>query len=141
YLQPDWQSLGNAKVWNDAALQIFSLSNCWVIATIIVSGRVLYSHLPLCGTIYPTYTWGDLDNAGQGIIFYLQPDWQSLGNAKVWNDAALQIFSLSNCWVIATIIVSGHGFVIFSFLGNMAGIMNTTVDKVVDSGPGLAFIV
>ncbi|CAH1784499.1 unnamed protein product, partial [Owenia fusiformis] len=153
---------------------VLALIGAWVIAFMCMikgiksSGKVVYftATFPYVVLVILLIRGVTLDNAGQGILFYLQPDWQRLGNAKVWNDAAVQIFfSLSNCWggLIAlasynrfhnnclrdTLIVAfGNcctsvfaGFVIFSFLGNMAGIMNTTVDKVVDSGPGLAFIV
>ncbi|KAK2151064.1 hypothetical protein LSH36_377g03025 [Paralvinella palmiformis] len=103
----------------------------------------------------------------QGIEFYiLKPDFSKLASSGVWKDAAVQIFfSLSDSWggLIAlasynrfhndalrdSLIVSiGNcltsffaGFVIFSFLGFLAYSMDTTVDKVAESGVGLAFIV
>ena len=40
-----------------------------------------------------------LEGSMDGLIFYLSPDWSRLKEAKVWKDAAMQIFfSLSPCW-------------------------------------------
>ncbi|CAC5406556.1 unnamed protein product [Mytilus coruscus] len=89
---------------------------------------------------------------------------KSLG--KVWSDAAVQIFySLGTCQggliamasynqfknntlrdsllipVINCLTSFYAGFVIFSVLGFMAHKKNTSVDQVVDEGPGLAFVV
>merc|ERR1711976_189679 len=108
-----------------------------------------------------------LDGYYEGVEFYiLTPDLERLKDSAVWKDAAVQIFfSLSDSWggLIAlasynrfhndalrdSLIVSvGNcltpffaGFVIFSFLGFLAKNLGTTVDKVADSGVGLAFIV
>ncbi|XP_071086745.1 sodium- and chloride-dependent glycine transporter 2-like [Haliotis cracherodii] len=101
----------------------------------------------------------------KGIAFYMIPVPEKLKNAKVWGDAASQIFySLGPAWgglltmssynkfknncqrdaVIVALINCGTsifaGFAIFSLLGFMAHITNRPVESVVDSGPGLAFI-
>ncbi|KAK2164414.1 hypothetical protein NP493_1414g01000 [Ridgeia piscesae] len=108
-----------------------------------------------------------LEGHYQGIEFYImKPDFSKLKSATVWKDAAVQIFfSLSaawgglitlssynrfhnNCLRDALIVSISNcltsffaGFVIFSFLGFLAFKMDTTVDKVVDGGIGLAFVV
>lgn len=110
-----------------------------------------------------------LEGAGAGIRSYLVPgpgDLQKLGDAQVWRDAFGQIFfSLSlgfgimiayasylpkrsnlvrNAFLTA-VINCGYslfaGFAVFGVLGYMAHSQGTTVDEVVASGPGLAFIV
>ncbi|XP_014679326.1 PREDICTED: sodium- and chloride-dependent glycine transporter 1-like [Priapulus caudatus] len=106
-----------------------------------------------------------MPGAINGIRFYMIPDWSKLKHAKVWGDAAKQIFySLGPAWggLItlasynkfnnnlyrdALIVSVGNcatsvfaGFAIFSILGFMAHDINVPVGEVVDSGPGLAFI-
>ncbi|CBY07021.1 unnamed protein product [Oikopleura dioica] len=106
-----------------------------------------------------------LEGAGDGIKFYLKPDITKLSDPKVWSTAASQIFfslgvsfgglmvmssynkfsnnimrdtfivALGNCF---TSIFAGFG--VFSFLGHMAFKNCMSVDSVVRSGPGLAFI-
>lgn len=107
-----------------------------------------------------------LSNAGEGIYFYIVPDFSRLLDAGVWKDAAVQIFfSMSiaggglvtlssynrfhNNILLDSIIVSigdtvtciFAGFVIFSYLGHMAGELNVKVEDVAQSGAGLAFVV
>ncbi|KAF6206190.1 hypothetical protein GE061_017418 [Apolygus lucorum] len=107
-----------------------------------------------------------LPGASIGISYYLTPQWHKLATAKVWIDAASQIFfslgpgfgtllALSsynkfhnNCYHDALLTSSINcltsflaGFVIFSVLGYMAHVQGTTVDKVGLEGPGLVFIV
>ncbi|KAH8290106.1 hypothetical protein KR054_000003 [Drosophila jambulina] len=107
-----------------------------------------------------------LPGASTGILFYLTPDWKQLANAQVWGDAAVQIFfalspawggliTLSsynkfsnNCYKDSLIVAFCNiatsffaGLVIFSIIGFLAHELNVDVEKVVDQGAGLAFIV
>ncbi|ESO89519.1 hypothetical protein LOTGIDRAFT_218886 [Lottia gigantea] len=107
-----------------------------------------------------------LEGSTDGIIYFFKPKWDKLLSAKVWGDAAVQIFfSLSpgwgglitlasfnkftnNCYKDA-IIVSildcltsvFAGCVIFSIIGYMAHELNLGIDKVASEGAGLAFVV
>ncbi|XP_021377302.1 sodium- and chloride-dependent glycine transporter 1-like isoform X1 [Mizuhopecten yessoensis] len=107
-----------------------------------------------------------LDGSVDGIIYYLTPQWDKLLSARVWGDAAVQIFfSLSPCWgglitlasynkfhnntlqdaVIVSILDSVTsvfaGLVIFSIIGYMAKELQQPIDKVASEGAGLAFVV
>ncbi|XP_077190140.1 sodium- and chloride-dependent glycine transporter 1 isoform X1 [Paroedura picta] len=106
-----------------------------------------------------------LEGAVTGIMYYLTPQWDKILDAKVWGDAASQIFySLgcawgglitmasynkfhNNCYRDSIIISITNcatsvyaGFVIFSILGFMASHLGVDVSKVADHGPGLAFV-
>lgn len=106
-----------------------------------------------------------LEGAAKGVEFYLKPNMTRLSDPQVWVSAAGQIFfSLSvgfgglitygsynkfknNCekdTLIVSLINCGTslfaGFVIFTMMGYMAHVLQTTVGKVVKGGPGLAFI-
>ncbi|KAL9967788.1 hypothetical protein ACROYT_G026081 [Oculina patagonica] len=106
-----------------------------------------------------------LPGAKDGIMFYLVPSWERLGDPKVWIDAAAQvlyslamglgvnltfasynnkknnilkdalIISITNC---ATSIFAG--FAIFSILGFIAGQQGKNIEDIASQGPGLAFI-
>ncbi|XP_067660399.1 sodium- and chloride-dependent glycine transporter 2-like [Haliotis asinina] len=101
----------------------------------------------------------------KGIAFYVTPQIHRLTEAKVWGDAATQVFfSLSagyggvvtmssynkfhnNCELDAVIVAIVNsvssilsGFTIFSILGYMAHVTNQDIETVVHQGPGLAFI-
>ncbi|XP_046578723.1 sodium-dependent proline transporter-like [Haliotis rubra] len=101
----------------------------------------------------------------KGIQFYVVPKPEKLREARVWGEAATQIFySLgvgfgalptmssynkfhNNCYrdaiVVAVINCSTSifaGFAIFSLLGFMAYTTNQEIADVVDQGPGLTFI-
>uniref|UniRef100_A0A2I3GCK6 Transporter n=1 Tax=Nomascus leucogenys TaxID=61853 RepID=A0A2I3GCK6_NOMLE len=106
-----------------------------------------------------------LEGAFSGIMYYLTPQWDKILEAKVWGDAASQIFySLgcawgglitmasynkfhNNCYRDSVIISITNcatsvyaGFVIFSILGFMANHLGVDVSRVADHGPGLAFV-
>ncbi|GFY05794.1 sodium- and chloride-dependent glycine transporter 1 [Trichonephila clavipes] len=106
-----------------------------------------------------------LNGSMEGIVFYLTPEWHRLKEARVWGDAAMQIFfSLSPCWgglitlasynrfhnncyKDALFIVFGNcstsffaGFVIFSIVGFMAHELGVSVNEVAAQGAGLAFV-
>lgn len=106
-----------------------------------------------------------LEGAFTGIMYYLTPKWDKILEAKVWGDAASQIFySLgcawgglitmasynkfhNNCYRDSVIISITNcatsvyaGFVIFSILGFMANHLGVDVSRVADHGPGLAFV-
>lgn len=132
------------------------------------SGKIVYftAVFPYVILIILFFRGITLPHAIDGIVFYLKPDFSQLAEPRVWNDAALQIFfAMSSCWggLIAlasfnrfhhqfrgeTICVTllnfftgiFSGFAVFGFLGYLAWRMDTSVHDVVDSGPGLAFIV
>ncbi|XP_065054317.1 sodium- and chloride-dependent GABA transporter 1-like [Rhopilema esculentum] len=106
-----------------------------------------------------------LEGAGDGIKFYLNPDFEKLKDPEVWVKAATQIFyslgvgfgSLvamgsynkfnNNCLrdaVTVSLINCGTsvfaGFVIFSVIGAMSHQLQVPIEKVASSGPGLAFV-
>ncbi|XP_071114841.1 sodium- and chloride-dependent neutral and basic amino acid transporter B(0+)-like [Haliotis cracherodii] len=107
-----------------------------------------------------------LDGYQKGIEFYITPNLDRLYDARVWKDAAVQIFfSLSASWggLIAlssynkfhndafrdALLVSlGNcltslfaGFVIFSYLGFLSTDLNMPIEDVAEKGPTLTFVV
>ena len=107
-----------------------------------------------------------LDGAAQGILYYATPRFELLLNANVWMDAASQIFfsvglaggvipalasyaSPTQDIVVDTFVITCSnsfvelfaGFIVFSYLGNLAKLSGVGVDKIAASGPALAFIV
>lgn len=107
-----------------------------------------------------------LDGAWEGVKFYLKPNVSMLLKAEVWKDAGTQIFYSTGIG-FGTLVALGSynrydhnvfrdsvilcvvnsmtsllaGFVVFSVLGYMAHEAGKTVDQVVKSGVGLAFLV
>jgi len=106
-----------------------------------------------------------LPGAGEGLNFYLKPDFSALLDAKVWLAAYGQVFftlslamgtmivyssylpkksDVNNNAFIISLANSGTsffaGFAVFSTLGYLAQTMNVSVPEVTNSGIGLAFI-
>ncbi|XP_077980097.1 sodium- and chloride-dependent GABA transporter 1-like [Glandiceps talaboti] len=106
-----------------------------------------------------------LPGAGDGIYFYLVPDWSKLFEAQAWVDAGSQIFfslgigfaglislgsynPYNNNILIDTLVVClvncltsfYAGFMVFGALGFMAWEQGKDVHDVVNDGPGLTFI-
>uniref|UniRef100_A0A336L6B9 Transporter n=2 Tax=Culicoides sonorensis TaxID=179676 RepID=A0A336L6B9_CULSO len=107
-----------------------------------------------------------LPGAKTGIFYFLTPDFNHLKSAQVYGDAAVQVFfalspswggliTLSsynkftnNCYKDSLIVAVSNiatsffaGLVIFSIIGFLAHELDVEVEKVVDQGAGLAFIV
>ncbi|KAK3101625.1 hypothetical protein FSP39_004979 [Pinctada imbricata] len=136
---------------------------CYSVLLAVVYFTALFPYVVLFILFFRGVT---LPGASKGIIYYLKPRFDKLGDAKVWSDAAAQIFfalspawggliTLSsynkfhnNCFKDSLIVGIGNiltslfaGFVIFAIVGYLANELNMDVDKVVDQGAGLAFIV
>ncbi|XP_071126480.1 sodium- and chloride-dependent glycine transporter 2-like isoform X1 [Mytilus edulis] len=132
-----------------------------------VSGKIVYmtAIFPYIVLIIFLIRVVTLPGATDGILFYVVPQWDKLLSTKVWGEAALQIFySTSMGWgglltfasynkfhdnmygnaMIVPAVNCGTsifaGFITFSTLGFMALNKGTTVDKVLNQGPGLVFI-
>ncbi|KAJ2950676.1 hypothetical protein O0L34_g8935 [Tuta absoluta] len=132
------------------------------------SGKVVYftALFPYVVLVILFFRGITLPGASTGILYYLTPDFSRLISAQVWGDAAVQIFfalspawggliTLSsynkfsnNCYVDSLIVAVSNiltsffaGLVIFSVIGFLAHELDVEVDKVVDQGAGLAFIV
>ena len=163
--------------FNDLGGISLKLAICLLLAWVVIffclmkgiksSGKVVYFTATFPYVILVAFLIRGLTLEGheKGIEFYMTPDWEKLKDAKVWGDAATQIFyslgvafgglltmssynkfhnntirdsllvSLINC---ATSVFAG--FAVFSLLGFMATTLNKDVADVVESGPGLVFI-
>ncbi|EDV20631.1 uncharacterized protein TRIADDRAFT_50950 [Trichoplax adhaerens] len=177
------------EYWNREVLKISSgigqpgevrwhLALCLLLAWIVIyfcifkgiksSGKVVYfsATFPYVVLVILLIRGVTLPGHLDGILFYLTPRWEKLGDANVWASATTQIFfSLSvgfgglitmasynqfynNCFrdsLTVSLINCGTsffaGFVIFSVVGFMAYASGRPVEAVADQGVSLAFIV
>eukprot|EP00096_Caligus_rogercresseyi_P010579 TRINITY_DN3906_c0_g1_i1.p1 TRINITY_DN3906_c0_g1~~TRINITY_DN3906_c0_g1_i1.p1 ORF type:complete len:673 (+),score=124.55 TRINITY_DN3906_c0_g1_i1:229-2247(+) len=106
-----------------------------------------------------------LEGAVDGLLYYVRIDWPKLAKGSTWIDGATQIFFAysvgmgalpalgsynkfnHNCFkdamitcVVNTCTCLLAGVLVFSILGYMAHVQGTTIDHVVNSGPGLVFL-
>ncbi|VDM96916.1 unnamed protein product [Thelazia callipaeda] len=106
-----------------------------------------------------------LPGALRGIYFYLTPNPSKLWDITLWKDAGTQVFysygvgfgtliafgsynkKSHNCFRDGFIMcfINGStsliaGFVVFSILGYMSVLVNTSIAEIVKPGPGLAFL-
>ncbi|XP_045446709.1 sodium- and chloride-dependent glycine transporter 1-like [Melitaea cinxia] len=164
-----WEKWGTIQ-WHLVGCLAFS----WAIAFLCVikgvqsAGKVVYftalfPYVMLTALVIRGVT---LDGAVDGILFYLSPKWETLLTARVWGDAASQIFysfgvacgSLvtlasynkfnNNCHTDAIIVSFTNfftslyaGFAVFTVLGFLALQMQVSIDDVARDGVGLAFVV
>lgn len=156
--------------WQLVLVLLLAWVECFfcLIKGIKTTGKVVYftATFPYVVLLILFFRGVTLENAGEGIKFYIVPEFKKLGDAKVWRDAAVQIFySMGPAWggLIAlssynrfhnnvlrdSLIVSiGNcmtsifgGFVIFSYLGYMAGQLEVDVKDVATDGAGLVFVI
>jgi neurotransmitter:Na+ symporter, NSS family len=149
----------------------FTLSWIWIIASIWKStktvGKVVFYTvtIPWLLLIVFMIRGMTLDGAGEGLRFYLTPEWARLADPGIWLAAITQIFfSLSvgfgimiaygsflpgktniaaNAMIIGiadSLTAFCGGIAVFSALGHQAHRLGVPVSEVVQSGPGLAFV-
>ncbi|XP_029663418.1 sodium- and chloride-dependent GABA transporter ine-like isoform X1 [Formica exsecta] len=107
-----------------------------------------------------------LEGAAKGLRFFFHPRWELLGDAKVWINAAAQVFNsvgiafgsmicfasynrFHNTVLVDTIAVSlinalsslVVGIFSFATIGNIALEQNMSVEDVLTDGPGLVFVI
>ncbi|XP_061710897.1 sodium- and chloride-dependent glycine transporter 1-like [Cydia pomonella] len=168
--------IGDATWENWGTIQwhlVGCLALSWFVAFLVVikgvqsAGKVVYftalfPYVMLTALLVRGVT---LEGATDGMLFFITPTWETLLDARVWGDAASQIFysfgvgcgSLvtlasynhfhNNCHFDAVFVSLANfltsiyaSFAVFSVLGFQAQLMGVTVDDVASDGPGLAFI-
>ncbi|XP_062613429.1 sodium-dependent proline transporter-like [Saccostrea cucullata] len=163
------EEFGQPK-WDLVLCLMFAWFICFLclIKGIKSTGKVVYftAIFPYVVLLILFFNGVFLSNAGEGIYYYIVPDFERLLDPRVWKDAAVQIFfsmSIAGGGLVTlssynrfhnnilkdSIIVSVGdtltcifaGFVIFSYLGHMAGELNAKVGDVAQDGAGLAFVV
>ncbi len=161
------------EAWHLQGPLVIGLALTWVLVFLIIHrgvrrvGRIVLITVPLPVILLLVLAIRGmtLDGAGDGIEYYLKPDFARLSDPQVWLAAYGQIFfslslgfgimiayasynkrrgditnnafitSLANC---ATSFFAG--FAVFSVLGFLAFKEGKPVDEVVEAGSGLAFV-
>ncbi|CAL1531804.1 unnamed protein product [Lymnaea stagnalis] len=163
------QNFGQPK-WDLVLCLLLAWIICFfcLIKGIKSTGKVVYftALFPYVVLVILFFRGVTLENASVGIYYFITPVFDRLGDANVWKDAANQIFfsmgiagggliTLSsynrfhNNIVRDSVIVAVgdsltcilSGFVIFSYLGYMAGQLEVGIEEVAADGAGLAFVV
>ncbi|KAL4225788.1 hypothetical protein ACF0H5_016477 [Mactra antiquata] len=135
---------------------IWELALCLLLACVILSfclakgikssGKVAYFT-----TIFPSLVLGmllvrsiTLKGSVDGIIYFFKPKWYKLLEAKVWGDAAVQIFFSLSPGTGGLITFSSYNKFknnCFNNIGYMAAELKQPISEVMQPGAGLAFIV
>ncbi|RDD46443.1 Sodium- and chloride-dependent GABA transporter 2 [Trichoplax sp. H2] len=132
------------------------------------TGKVVYftATFPYLVLVILFFRGVTLDGAGLGISYYLKLDTSKLADIETWKEAGTQIFyslgagfgsliafasynKRNNNFLKDAVVISAincgtsffAGFVIFSMLGYMSKQQGLPIEKVVDEGPGLVFMV
>ncbi|XP_067684920.1 sodium- and chloride-dependent GABA transporter ine-like [Haliotis asinina] len=147
---------------------------CWTLVYFCIwkgpksTGKVVYftATFPYVVLVILLIRGLTLDGAMNGILFFIEPKWEQLLDAKVWVNAAAQTFNSLGVAFGGLITMSSYskfsnrilrdvlslavvdaftcilaGFAIFSILGNLALTQNKEVADVVEEGPGLVFVI
>ncbi|XP_076461637.1 sodium- and chloride-dependent taurine transporter-like [Babylonia areolata] len=163
------ESPGEVSTQLLASLAVFwVIVFCCVVKGVRWSGKVVYFTATVPYVLMLALLIQALRQEGSltGLSYYLTPQFDRLGDIKVWFDAASQVlFSYavaltvlpaygsycpfnSNCFRDSIIVAIANsltsflaGFVVFSMLGHMAHVQQQSIDVVATSGPGLVFVV
>ncbi|HKL76922.1 MAG TPA: sodium-dependent transporter [Gammaproteobacteria bacterium] len=153
---------------------VISLALVWIINALIVGRGLRAGVEPVVRVFIPLLfvmmiglvVWSlFLPGSGQGLQWYLEPDWAKLADWRVWVQAITQIFftlslgfgimiayasylpersNITRNALITAFADSGFaifaGVAVFATLGFMAQASGQPVDEVVTSGIGLAFV-
>lgn len=154
---------------------LLSTGFVWVITWFICYKEINHGIERACEIFMPTLLiltailvfWGlSLDGAGEGILYYLTPDFSKIYDPKVWIAAYGQIFftlslgfgimityasylpkktDLVRNALLTSVANCGYsffaGFAVFSVLGYMAAQKGVAIPDVIKAGPTLAFVV
>ncbi|XP_028426588.1 sodium- and chloride-dependent betaine transporter [Perca flavescens] len=165
----DDMSLGKIN-WDLALCLLLAWIICYfcIFKGIKSSGKVVYftATFPYLMLLILFIRGVTLPGAGEGLRYYLTPDFSRITDPHIWRDAGTQVFfSFAVCQGVLTALGSYNkynnncyrdclalcclnsatsifaGFAVFSVLGFMAHDMGVPMSEVVSSGPGLVFIV
>ncbi|XP_014203633.1 sodium- and chloride-dependent glycine transporter 2 [Copidosoma floridanum] len=164
----DWEHWGGFR-W-----ELFGcLTICWIVCYFCLIkgvqsvGKVVYftALFPYFVLIALMIRGATLEGAADGILWFITPQWDQLANARVWADAASQVFyslgigcgSLITLASYSSFTNNSHrdavfvtltnlltsifaGFVTFSVMGFLKHQTKWPIDQVVRSDTGLAFV-